>query len=30
MMALKMDAAAKDLSGAVDELVRRTGRPRSG
>ena len=25
MMALKMDAAAKDLSGAVDELIRRTG-----
>ena len=30
MMALKMDAVAKDLSGAVDELVRRTGRPRVG
>jgi carboxymethylenebutenolidase len=27
MMALTMDAAAKDLSGAVDELIRRTGRP---
>ena len=27
MMALTMDGAAKDLSGAVDELVRRTGRP---
>jgi carboxymethylenebutenolidase len=26
MMALKMEAAAKDLSGAVDELIRRTGR----
>jgi carboxymethylenebutenolidase len=26
MMALKMDVTAKDLSGAVDELVRRTGR----
>ena len=26
MMALSMDAAAKDLSGAVDELLRRTGR----
>jgi carboxymethylenebutenolidase len=26
MMALKMDTTAKDLSGAVDELVRRTGR----
>lgn len=25
MMALKMDATAKDLSGAVDELLRRTG-----
>ncbi|HEY1988903.1 MAG TPA: dienelactone hydrolase family protein [Acidimicrobiales bacterium] len=25
MMALKMDTAAKDLSGAVDELIRRTG-----
>jgi carboxymethylenebutenolidase len=30
MMALKMDAVAKDLSGAVDELVRRTGRPHVG
>ncbi len=30
MMALKMDAVAKDLSGAVDELVRRTGRSRVG
>ena len=30
MMALKMDAAAKDLSGAVDELVRRTGRGQVG
>ena len=30
MMALKMDAAAADLSGAVDELVRRTGRPEVG
>jgi len=27
MMSLTMDAAAKDLSGAVDELIRRTGRP---
>lgn len=26
MMAMRMDTAAKDLSGAVDELVRRTGR----
>jgi carboxymethylenebutenolidase len=26
MMALTMDGAAKDLSGAVDELIRRTGR----
>jgi len=26
MMALKMDVTAKDLSGAVDELIRRTGR----
>lgn len=26
MMAMKMDRAAKDMSGAVDELVRRTGR----
>ncbi len=30
MMALKMDAAAKDLSGAVDELQRRTGRTEVG
>jgi carboxymethylenebutenolidase len=30
MMALKMDTAAKDLSGAVDELVRRTGRDHVG
>jgi carboxymethylenebutenolidase len=30
MMALSMDAAAKDLSGAVDELQRRTGRPHVG
>jgi carboxymethylenebutenolidase len=30
MMALTMDAAAKDLSGAVDELVRRTGRQQIG
>jgi carboxymethylenebutenolidase len=30
MMALKMDAAAKDLSGAVDELRRRTGRDHVG
>jgi carboxymethylenebutenolidase len=30
MMALTMDGAAKDLSGAVDELVRRTGRPHVG
>jgi carboxymethylenebutenolidase len=30
MMALKMDTAAKDLSGAVDELVRRTGGARVG
>jgi carboxymethylenebutenolidase len=30
MMALTMDAAAKDLSGAVDELIRRTGRPAVG
>ncbi|MGD0391877.1 MAG: dienelactone hydrolase family protein [Acidimicrobiales bacterium] len=30
MMALKMDTAGKDLSGAVDELVRRTGRPEVG
>jgi carboxymethylenebutenolidase len=27
MMALTMDGAARDLDGAVDELVRRTGRP---
>ncbi len=30
MMALRMEAAAKDLSGGVDELVRRTGRPEVG
>jgi carboxymethylenebutenolidase len=30
MMALSMDAAAHDLSGAVDELQRRTGRTRVG
>jgi carboxymethylenebutenolidase len=30
MMALKMDQAAKDMSGAVDELVRRSGRPKIG
>jgi carboxymethylenebutenolidase len=30
MMALKMDTAAKDLSGAVNELVRRTGRDHVG
>ncbi len=30
MMALKMDAAAKDLSGAVDELQRRTDRSQVG
>ena len=30
MMALSMDAAAKDLSGAVDELQRRTGRTQVG
>jgi carboxymethylenebutenolidase len=30
MMALKMDGAAKDLSGAVDELIRRTGRTHVG
>ena len=30
MMALKMDAAAQDLSGAVDELLRRTGRSQVG
>jgi carboxymethylenebutenolidase len=30
MMALKMDTAGKDLSGAVDELVRRTGRSEVG
>jgi carboxymethylenebutenolidase len=30
MMALKMDAAAKDLSGSVDELQRRTGRTQVG
>jgi len=29
-MALKMDGAAKDLSGAVDELIRRTGRTHVG
>jgi carboxymethylenebutenolidase len=30
MMAMKMDMTAKDLSGAVDELVARTGRPHVG
>jgi carboxymethylenebutenolidase len=30
MMALEMGRAAQDLSGAVDELVRRTGRPHVG
>jgi carboxymethylenebutenolidase len=30
MMALKMDQAAKDMSGAVDELVRRSGRAKIG
>ena len=30
MMAMRMDTAAKDLSGAVDELLRRTGRPSVG
>jgi carboxymethylenebutenolidase len=30
MMALKMEDAAKDLSGAVDELIRRTGRSEVG
>jgi carboxymethylenebutenolidase len=30
MMALKMETAAKDLSGTVDELIRRTGRPHVG
>jgi carboxymethylenebutenolidase len=30
MMALTMDATAKDLSGAVDELIRRTGRAKVG
>jgi carboxymethylenebutenolidase len=30
MMALKMESAAKDLSGAVDELIRRTGRSQVG
>jgi carboxymethylenebutenolidase len=30
MMALRMDGAAKDLSGAVDELIRRTGRTHVG
>jgi carboxymethylenebutenolidase len=30
MMALKMDQAAKDMSGAVDELVRRSGRANVG
>ncbi len=30
MMALKMESAAKDLSGAVDELIRRTGRTHVG
>ena len=30
MMALQMDQAGRDMSGAVDELVRRTGRPHVG
>jgi carboxymethylenebutenolidase len=30
MMALRLDQAAKDLSGAVDELLRRTGRDKVG
>ena len=30
MMAINMESAAKELSGAVDELVRRTGRPQVG
>ncbi len=30
MMALKMDTTAKELSGAVDELLVRTGRPKVG
>ena len=30
MMALRMASAAEDLSGAVDELIRRTGRPEIG
>ena len=30
MMALRMDQAAKDMSGAVDELVRRSGRDKVG
>jgi len=30
MMALEMGSVAKDLSGAVDELIRRTGRPTVG
>ncbi len=30
MMALTMESAAADLSGAVDELIRRTGRPEVG
>ena len=30
MMALEMGRAAKELSGSVDELVRRTGRPKVG
>jgi carboxymethylenebutenolidase len=30
MMAINMESAAKELSGAVDELVRRTGRPEVG
>lgn len=30
MMALKMETSAKDLSGAVDELIRRTGRTEIG
>jgi carboxymethylenebutenolidase len=30
MMAMSMEAAAKELSGAVDELIRRTNRPKVG
>src|SRR5580698_8072275 len=30
MMALKLDQAARDMSGAVDEVVRRSGRDHSG